>query len=163
FLSRMKALYRLYRLSSGREMISTRYQEQMLHYVRDCRSPALLWALVRGFGVDGLPARRESGSQERLRRGVLAEAANALRGVPGLGYAARYEYARCLLHGGARAEARKVFQDLHAETLTAGQLPPVDATFRRALGDGAPGTGPWRALMRRTAERWLAAKGPLAA
>ena len=161
FLSRMKALYRLHNLCGAREDMSRDGEERLLGYVRQCKSPRLLWSLVQTWSVGQMP-RAEGTGPAKLRPRVLELAAQGLRGVPGLAYAARYEHARCLLHGN-KPLARKLFEELYAETLASGVLPRIDADFRRALEDGDRGTGPWRATMRRTAERWLKAKDPLTA
>ena len=152
FLSRMKALYQLHKRPGARAVMSRDYEEQLLQYVRLCRSPRLLWSLVRTWRIQPMP--REGVGPAKLRPRVLEAAAKALRKVPGFGYAARYEYARCLLQGGAKKEAHKVFEELYAATLASGVLPRIDADFRRALEDGDR-AGPWRPLMRRTTERLL--------
>ena len=150
FLSRMKELCKLHESSTGREQFSRQHEERMLQYVRECRSPLLLWALVRAYGV-------EASGKSALRRRVLDEASRGLRDVPELACAARCAYARTLLLSGARNEARKVFEQLYREAQASQQLMLVDAVFRKALG------GAWRGWMRRAAGHWLDSKRPLAA
>jgi ferric-dicitrate binding protein FerR (iron transport regulator)/tetratricopeptide (TPR) repeat protein len=74
-------------------------------------------------------------------------------------YTARYERARCLLRAGRWAEAREQFQQLYAEALKEGVLPPIDRDFREALLQG-DGRSPdlWGPLMRETAAMLIGGK-----
>src|SRR5262249_38661540 len=73
------------------------------------------------------------GGRAKLQRDVLEAACAALKDVPGLAYAARYELARHLADGGDRAEARKQFAELYRDAAKAGTLPPLDRGFRQAM------------------------------
>ncbi len=156
FLSRMAALWELYQFADGRSLMSTRNQDRLLGYLRECRSPVLLWALAQAYRPESGGAPRERDALRELRVRVLGEVARGLRGLPELGYAAAYEHARCLLHADRRAAARDAFLKLYDEALAAGQVPAVDAQFTRALGEAA-----WRERMRRAVDHWLSRKEPL--
>jgi hypothetical protein len=125
--------------------------KRVVAYVRNGRSPLFVWAAVDA--VLRAPDRKvlAEGGRAAVQREVLAEACKSLKDVPGLGYAARYEYARHLAEHGDRAEARELFLALYEETLKQGARPAIDRAFRDALeGDGkAPDL--WSARMRDTA------------
>src|SRR5262249_55169158 len=76
-------------------------------------------------------------------------------GVPGLGYAARYERARSLWHAGQKEQARKQFRALYDKTLAEDVLPAIDADFRQALAGDGTGDDGWSALVRKAATRLI--------
>ncbi|MFI4983058.1 MAG: hypothetical protein ACHQIO_22130, partial [Nevskiales bacterium] len=73
------------------------------------------------------------GGRVKVQRDVLEAACAALKDVPSLSYAARYEFARHLADNGERTEARKRFVELYEETAKSGALPPLDRAFRQTL------------------------------
>ena len=160
FLSRMKALYRFHNLSGAREILSRVGEERLLDYVRTCKSPRLLWSLVETWSVARMPANEGTGPAQ-LRPRILEAAAQGLRGVHGFAYPARYEHARCLLHGDKR-RARKLFDERvrrdagrRSPAADRRRLPPCsgrrrqgngtvagnDAPYRRALAEGERSSG----------------------
>jgi hypothetical protein len=105
----------------------------MVKYVRKGQSPVFVWAVVQE--VLNTPDKKviADGGRAKVQRDVLQAAAESLKDVPGLSYAARYEYARHLAESGERDEARKQFVALYEETAKDGALPPLDRDFRQAL------------------------------
>jgi predicted Zn-dependent protease len=95
--------------------------------------------------------RNDSASNDALTYRAIAEGYQTLRDIPGLKYAARYERARNLLKAGDRELARQLFAELYAETLKAGVLPPIDASFREAFQDTNSEASLFGNLMRRAA------------
>jgi len=72
-----------------------------------------------------------------------------------LGYVARYENARSLLHAGQTAEAAKLFREMYEQALKEKLLPPIDHDFRRALLGNEKGTDEWTPLMQRASKSLL--------
>jgi len=101
--------------------------------IREAKSPIFAWAVV--VQVLRTPDNRVTarGGRAKVQRDVLEAACTSLKDVPGLSYAARYEFARHLAENGERAEARKRFAELYEETARTGSLPPLDRGFRQAL------------------------------
>ncbi len=83
----------------------------------------------------------------------LAEAFRLFADSPALGYAARYEEARCLLKAGRRDEAKKRFHDLYAQTFKDDVLPAIDGDFRRALLGQKGEADWWSEQLGRTAKK----------
>jgi ferric-dicitrate binding protein FerR (iron transport regulator) len=106
---------------------------QVVKYVREAKYPFFVWAVVED--VLRTPDKKVSaaGGRTQVQRDVLQAAVELLKDVPGLSYAARYEYARHLAENGERDEARKQFVALYEATAKDGTLPPVDRDFRQAL------------------------------
>ena len=107
---------------------------RLTRFLAECGSPELAWtaACVVLSGKDRptpLP-----GGLGALKRRVLEAACETTAGAADLEYAARYELARLLFVTGDTGEARRRFEDLYFETLEKGELPPIDATFRKVLG-----------------------------
>jgi ferric-dicitrate binding protein FerR (iron transport regulator) len=124
-------------------------RDKAIAYVRSNQSSVYGWAV--------LSAVRERLTNDREASKDLAEVFQLFDKRSGLAYAARYEYARITLANGNGVKARELFLDLYAKMLKEGTLPPVDATFRRALT--AKG---WEELARQTAAKFLAQKQRLA-
>jgi hypothetical protein len=119
-------------------------RERALEYVQRHKDSAFGWALL------GLLEDRAG--QDKAFHARLAEACRLFEDFPGLGYAARYESARCLFKAGQLAEARKAFQALYQQTLKEDVLPAVDADLRQALQGGQGSADLWTALLQQTAE-----------
>ena len=83
---------------------------------------------------------------------VLAEK-SALR------YPARYEEARCLGNAQLNEEAQQKYQNLFADALKQGILPPLDSSFRNVLEGGKEDI--WAKLMRDTAKKCAEKKRPV--
>jgi tetratricopeptide (TPR) repeat protein len=120
-------------------------QQRALDIVKQNYPSALGWVLLSVL-EDRV---RESKDQPFLRK--IADVLKRYEDVPGVGYLARYERARCLLDGGGRQEARKLFRELYEDTLKQGVLPPIDASFRDALHAEGKETPEWAGLVRLTA------------
>ncbi len=74
--------------------------------------------------------------------------------VPGLGYAARYQQARCLVKAGDLPAARQHFRELYEQSVEQHMLPAIDEHFHRAFREGnAAGADEERALFLAAAER----------
>ena len=101
--------------------------------IRQAKSPLFAWAVL--MEVQRWPDRNVTaeGGRTKVQRDVLEAACAALKDVPALSYAARYELARHLADNGERAEARKLFVELYEETARTGTLPPLDRAFRQTL------------------------------
>ncbi|MBL8796427.1 MAG: FecR domain-containing protein, partial [Planctomycetia bacterium] len=69
-----------------------------------------------------------------------------------LGYVARYENARSMLHGGQAAEAAQLFRAMYEQALKEKFLPPIDHDYRRALLGNDKGADEWTPLMQRTSQ-----------
>jgi ferric-dicitrate binding protein FerR (iron transport regulator)/tetratricopeptide (TPR) repeat protein len=132
--------------SQGDATAKKAQQNQALAYVRGCKVPLFAWAILGelyrngGFAKDAATFR------------AIADGYQTLKDTPGLGFAARYEQARCLLEAGDRAPARKVFGELYTEMLKAGVLPPLDASFRQAFSDAGGSALPFAQWMRKVAD-----------
>jgi hypothetical protein len=119
-------------------------RERALEYVQKHKDSAFGWALL------GLLEDRAGEDKAFYAR--LAEACRLFEDFPGLGYAARYESARCLFKAGQQAEARKRFRALYEETLKEDVLPVIDTDFRLALQGGGDSADLWTELLRQTAD-----------
>jgi hypothetical protein len=119
--------------------------------IREAKSPIFVWAIVAE--ALRVPDKKVTakGGRAKLQRDFLEAACAALKDVPALSYAARYELARHLAENGERAEARKRFQELYEETAKAGSLPPLDGAFRKALQASGPEPDLFAKLLRDTA------------
>jgi tetratricopeptide (TPR) repeat protein len=119
-------------------------QRRGLEFVRSHRGTAFAWALL---------TRLDEGTATSDTRfhGELADAYGLFADHRALGYAARYERARALLHAGKRDEARKEFREMFARAIKASVLPAVDATFREALQGEQKEADLWTDEMRQTA------------
>jgi ferric-dicitrate binding protein FerR (iron transport regulator)/tetratricopeptide (TPR) repeat protein len=130
---------------------------RLLEFLGAGKPPALTWALTSLVLEDRTRHTVLPGGMAAVKRRVLEEAGRSLAGVPGLGYVARYEQARLCWEAGDRDRARELFRGAYRDCLKDGILPPVDGTFREALGGND-----WTALVRETAGRLLAEHQPLA-
>jgi predicted Zn-dependent protease len=126
---------------------------RMVKYVREAKSPFLVWAAVQE--VLGTPDKKVTapGGRAKVTGDVLRAATEALKDVPGLSYAARYEYALHLAEKGERDEARKLFVALYEETAKGGALPPLDRRFRDALRADGKESDLFARLLRESADR----------
>ena len=100
---------------------------KVLAFLQDTPSPTFAYAIL-----DTMQRRCNIAPTEPMW------AAAAQRFVPisdplGLGYVFRYEHARSLWQAGNGADAIAAFRKLHADTLSLGVLPPIDAGFRQVL------------------------------
>jgi hypothetical protein len=110
-----------------------------------------------GFAWALLCLMQDRADKDQGLHSELAEAYARFADKPGLGYAARYEQARCLYKAGKKDQARKLFGDLYDDTFKKGALPAIDADFRLALlGPGKGDT--WNARMGGTAAKLIADK-----
>jgi hypothetical protein len=123
----------------------------VVKYVRGRPSPVFVWGIVQE--VLRTPDQKvvAVGGRAKVQRDVLQAAAEALRDVPSLSYAARYECARHLAETGERTEARRQFAALYRETVKAGTLPTVDRGFREALSAQGQEPDLFADLLRETA------------
>jgi tetratricopeptide (TPR) repeat protein len=123
--------------------------------IRGAKSPVFVWSVV--VEVLRLPDHQvmAKGGRAKVQRDVLEAACAALKDVPGLSYAARYELARHLADNGERGEARKQFAELYRETAKAGTLPPLDRGFRQTMQASGKEPDLFAALLRETADRWV--------
>jgi ferric-dicitrate binding protein FerR (iron transport regulator) len=114
-------------------LIKDREAARAIRAIRETKSPIFAWAVVAE--VLRSPSQRFTTQKDRAKaqRDVLEAACAALKDVPGLSYAARYEFARHLSENGEWTESRKRFAELYEETARAGSLPPLDRSFRAAL------------------------------
>ncbi len=124
---------------------------RMVKYVREARSPAFVWAVVQE--VLRSPDKKvvAAGGRTKVQHDVLQAATEVLKDVPGLGYAARYEYACHLAENGQRDEARKRFIALYQEAAKGGTLPAVDRRFKDGLKSDGQETDRFARLLRDTA------------
>jgi ferric-dicitrate binding protein FerR (iron transport regulator) len=133
-------------------------------HLLDCmgrmNSPELAW-LVWNQAQDRVYWRYDSDARRRIVSD-LADAAARFQATPRLHYYAQYAIARQWANAGDGKQAQAVFERLYTETLDAGGLPPIDASFREAFQES--GDGPrWRTLMLAAARKLLAGPDPLAA
>ncbi len=122
-----------------------------LAFVRKYKDTPYAWALL------GAMQSHASYSGDEFRR-ELADAWGLFADHPTLGYAARYERARNLLHGGRRDEARKLFREMFAEAVKRGVLPAIDGSFREALQGNPQDADLWTDMMRQTATEFVEKK-----
>jgi RNA polymerase sigma factor (sigma-70 family) len=120
--------------------------EQQHKEIRHCRTfiehapPAFAWAML-------MAARDKTGAYGSYFGSAFARFEN----VPGLAYAARYEYARAML-GYDTVKARETFRKLFNETLESGRVPLIDATFFLELSqDGQQ----WPSTIRAAAKKLI--------
>jgi ferric-dicitrate binding protein FerR (iron transport regulator)/tetratricopeptide (TPR) repeat protein len=127
--------------------------QRLLNYVRASKSPVLTWAVVDTVLKSSrlAPRDEEHAREASVLRTLLDEASKVLAEVPELSYFLRYESARALLQSGDRQKAREQFQELYAQTLKDGRLPPIDHSLRHALGGKDHDDPAWGRLMRQTA------------
>jgi len=156
FLQRLAAFHDLrerWRSGSGWTAEGECEVKRALDFVRQRKASILGWALL-AYVSDHVA------KDERELHARIAECWPLFAEVPGLAYAARYEQARFLVLAGKRAEARKLFEALHADTLARGIVPPIDDGFRDAFRDekdAEKATPPaWAEFVRCTASALLA-------
>jgi hypothetical protein len=133
-LTEVQTLLRAWQKTDG--VIDEAECRRVLSYVRGGKSPLFVWAVVDA--VLRTPDRKVAaeGGRAGVRRRVLEAACAALKDVPELSYAARYEHARHLPANGDRAEGRRLFLELYDQAAKAGARPPIDRSFRQALQGG---------------------------
>jgi ferric-dicitrate binding protein FerR (iron transport regulator)/tetratricopeptide (TPR) repeat protein len=119
-------------------------QRRALEFVRSHKGTSFAWALLDRL-YEG-----NADSDTRFH-GELADAYGLFADHPALGYAARYERARALVHAGRRDAARTEYRQMFERAVKAGVLPAVDATFREALQGEAKDADLWTEMMRQTA------------
>lgn len=128
FLQQLADFRDLWALYSGDQKEKAGKQAQnrkrLLDFVRRCDVPHLGFALL-------LAARNERQIDEFYRQ--VGEAFKQFQNVPPLAYVARYERARSTCKSGEGKLAQQLFAQLHADTLDAGVLPPIDADFLKAF------------------------------
>ncbi len=145
-LARFRELWGKWRhgpIGQGTRPASAAERDEALAYVKNAPSSLFAWAVL-----DEVEA-RPTGFDPTFRE-ALASARRTAGDAVGLRYAGRYEQARALLHAGQREKALGLFRQLHAETVKAGVVPPIDATFRDTL-QAADGPGAFAGLMRKAA------------
>ncbi len=126
-------------------------EERGLAFVRGHAATPFGWALLTTM------ADRAGEDNARFHR-ELADAWGLFVDRPSLGYAARYERARSLLHGGKRDEARALYQEMFAQALKDNVLPALDTSFREALRGDGKDADRWNELMRQTASDFVSHK-----
>jgi ferric-dicitrate binding protein FerR (iron transport regulator)/tetratricopeptide (TPR) repeat protein len=119
-------------------------QRRSLDFVKARRGTAFGWALL-GVIHDA------TADSDKSFHGEVADAWGLFADHPALGYPARYERARALLHAGKRDEARAQFREMFARAIKAGVLPAVDGAFREALQGEEKEADLWADEMRQTA------------
>jgi hypothetical protein len=124
---------------------------RMVQYIRESKSPAFAWAVVQEVLTNPDKKVIAEGGRARVQRDVLQAAVEALREVPGLSYAARYELALHLAEHGERDRARQQLIALYQETAKDGTLPALDRRFRQALKPDGDEPDLFARLMRETA------------
>jgi tetratricopeptide (TPR) repeat protein len=100
-----------------------------LEFVQDCPAP---------FAFALLATMEDRAGGNRTFQHQLSEQFARLAKEPGLGYAARYEQARCFLNGETKG-GNQPFEKLYTDTRKEGALPLIDSTFIRAVGHGPYG------------------------
>jgi hypothetical protein len=138
-------------------------EARLLAYLRVRKSPAFTWALADLVLGDHTRPTPLPGGLPTLKLRVLDAACGSLADVPVLGYLARYERARLCWEGGERDRARELFLEAYHRAERDGLLPPIDPTFREALGPSGGRTDAWGPLLRQSVERWLDRRHFLAA
>jgi predicted Zn-dependent protease len=127
-LARLRYLYA--RMTGGRfnnadEARKNADRKIAVELVRDSRDPMFGWSvltLLQNYGHFNQDLYRE-----------MADAVKKLEKVSGFAYAARYEQAKMLSQAGQHTDARRIFEELYANALEAGELPPIDHYFRNAF------------------------------
>jgi tetratricopeptide (TPR) repeat protein len=140
--------------TAGDAVARSAEQQRALDFVRRNKSSAFGWALLTTVA--------DRAGDDKPFRLALAEAYQPFEEMAGLAYAARYERARNLLHGGQRQQAQTVFRELYEKTLKEGVLPPIDQDFRQALQPEGTEANPWGELMRHTTATLVGQKRRLA-
>jgi len=132
-------------------------KRRALEYIAKHKDTAFAWALLCLI-QDRVNAAKptQAASATGLLPTQLASAWRHFDDSPALGYAARYERARSLFHGGQKAEARKQFLELYEATLKKDVLPAIDQDFRAALLGSE--RDPWSERIRQTAARLIEQK-----
>jgi tetratricopeptide (TPR) repeat protein len=124
-------------------------RDRAFTFVQRNRGP-FAWALL-GFmqdRTDELAAEpKNDRAPLRAMYARLAEGWQLYAESAGLGYAARYEHARCLSKAGKPDAAQALFVKLHRATLEQGDLPPLDSDFRRVLLGDAKEDNAWSSLL----------------
>jgi tetratricopeptide (TPR) repeat protein len=124
--------------------------DRAVAYIRENKGTVFGWALL-------CLVQDRAGKDQKLHR-HLADLWPLFKDVPGLGYAARYELARSLWHGGDKHKAQTQFRTLYEQTLKESRLPRIDADFRAALLGGAQDEDAWADLLHRTALKLIKEK-----
>ncbi len=139
-LSRLAAVQSLQRRWQQAGVLDQADCTRMVKAIHQGQAPVFVWALVEE--VLRTPDKKVTapGGRTQVQRDVLEAACTALKDVPVLSYAARYEFARHLAENGERAEGRKQFVRLYEESAKDGVLPPLERGFRQALAN--PGRKP---------------------
>ncbi len=119
-------------------------QRRGLEFVRSHKGTAMAWALLTRLD-------ESTAASDARFEAELADAYGLFADHPALGYAARYERARSLLHADRRDEARAQFREMFARAIQAKVLPAVDATFREALQGKEAEADLWTDMIRETA------------
>ncbi|HEV3204606.1 MAG TPA: VIT domain-containing protein, partial [Gemmataceae bacterium] len=137
--------------NQGTEAERRKERENAIKFIRETASPLWGWALleiVHRYHGDTFLAQSDPAFGEIFRR---------FEKLPGLYYTARYESARSLLNGGKTKQALETFQELYAQLLKTGVLPPIDSSFRQAFqGQNDPEL--WRTFLRTTAGHLISEK-----
>ncbi len=108
-----------------------RHTDKLLSFVKECRSPVMVWAIaLRGWGKS-LEGDGRSFLQE-LFTAVLPR----MKGIPALEYAARYELGLALLGSAEHEKGNAALLTLYEDTLKQGLIPPVDTSFVTAFLNG---------------------------
>jgi thioredoxin-like negative regulator of GroEL len=152
-LATTHALYQRWQSKHPQKWDPARLQaerQKALDYVRANQDSAFGWALL-------CLLQNQAGKDQAFYR-ELADCFQRFAGQLGLGYAARYEQARCLWSAGERKAAREKFTELYRAALARGYLPAMDDDLRNALlGDGKSGDA-WGELLRQTAAELIQKK-----
>ncbi|HMF18876.1 MAG TPA: hypothetical protein VKE98_16840, partial [Gemmataceae bacterium] len=93
-------------------------------FLQDCPAP---------FAFALLATMEDRAGNDRAFQQKLSEQFARLADEPGLGYAARYEQARCFLNGESKGGGGRLFEKLYADMRKDGALPLIDSTFVHAL------------------------------
>ncbi len=125
-------------------------RQRALDYIKDNHDSAFGWAL--------LSLLQERAGKDKEAHRAIADSFRLFEKVPGLGYAARYEHARCLFKSGQVELARKQFQALYEDTFKKKMLPAIDGDFRQALQAQGDMPDLWIAHCRKTAAKLIEAK-----
>src|SRR5439155_15152732 len=133
-------------------------RQKAFDYVKKHKDSAFGWGMLCLLEDRAAEARAAGADRPGTDAAYYRELADAFRlfvDSPALGYAARYEEARCMLRAGARAEAKKHFHDLYADTFKKESLPLIDADARRAMLGQDGGADWWSDILRRTAKQMI--------
>jgi hypothetical protein len=96
-------------------------------FLQDCPAP---------FAFALLSSMEDRAGSDREFQQRLSEQFSRLAGHPALGYASRYEQARCFLNGDSKGWAGKPFEKLYSDARKEGGLPLIDSTFVHSLAAG---------------------------